>query len=121
MLGIGGYQKICVRHIKSRSRYAGGQRWRESGDGGRISVKAELLGELFKEYREPQDFEEIFKQFRKTVAEGALGAELNRHLRYNKCADEPRHRSNHRNGSNGKRISTDQGSLEIEVPRDLKL
>ena len=84
----------------------------------RISIKAELLDEVLKEYRGPQDFEAIFKQFKKAVVERALGAELTQHLGYDKGQDKPEHQTNHRNGSSDKRILTDQGSLEIEVPRD---
>lgn len=86
--------------------------------GAKISIKAELVDEVLKEYRGPQDFDEIFKQFKKAVVERALGAELTQHLGYDKGQDKPERQSNHRNGSSGKRIITDQGSLEIEVPRD---
>ena len=84
----------------------------------RISIKAELLDEVLKDYRGPQDFEVIFQRFKKAVVERALGAELTQHLGYDKGQDKPEHQTNHRNGSSGKRILTDQGSLEIEVPRD---
>ena len=84
----------------------------------RISIKAELLDEVLKEYRGPQDFEAIFKQFKKAVVERALGAELTQHLGYDKGQDKPEHQTNYRNGTSGKRILTEQGSLEIEVPRD---
>ena len=86
--------------------------------GARVSIKPELVDEVLKEYRGPEDFEAIFKQFKKAVVERALGAELTQHLGYDKGQDKPEHQSNHRNGVSGKRILTDQGSLEIEVPRD---
>ena len=84
----------------------------------RKSIKAELLDEVLKDYRGPQDFEEIFKRFKKAVLERALGAELTQHLGYGKGENKPESQSNHRNGSSAKRLLTDQGSLEIEVPRD---
>jgi len=84
----------------------------------RIVIKPELVDEVLKEYRGPEDFEGIFKQFKKAVVERALAAELTQHLGYDKGEDKPEHQTNHRNGSSGKRILTDQGSLEIEVPRD---
>jgi transposase-like protein len=84
----------------------------------RVSIRAELVDEMMKEYRGPQDFEAIFKQFKKAVVERALGAELSHHLGYDKGQDKPEHQSNHRNGTTAKRILTDQGSVEIEVPRD---
>ena len=46
----------------------------------RISIKAELLDEVLKDYRGPQDFEVIFQRFKKAVVERALGAELTQHL-----------------------------------------
>jgi hypothetical protein len=42
----------------------------------RVRIKPELLEEVLKEYRGPEDVEEIFKQFKKAVLERALGAEL---------------------------------------------
>ena len=84
---------------------------------GRISFKADLLDEVLKGYRGPEDFEEIFT-VQKAVVERALGAELAAHLGYEKGEDKPKDQSNQRNGWSGKRILTDQGSLEIEVPRD---
>jgi transposase-like protein len=85
---------------------------------GRVTIKPELLDEVLKEYRGPQDFEEIFKQFKTAVVERALGAELTAHLGYSKGEDKPEHQNNYRNGTTSKRVLTDQGELEIEVPRD---
>jgi len=90
----------------------------KAGGEERINIKAELLNEVLKQYRGPEDFDEIFKQFKKAVVERALGAELTQHLGYEKGKDKPEQQTNHRNGSSGKRILTEQGSLEIEVPRD---
>ena len=90
----------------------------KEGMQGRVKIKPELLDEALKEYRGPQDLEEIFKEFKKAVLERALGAELSQHLGYGKGEDKPEHQTNHRNGASGKRILTDQGRLEIEVPRD---
>jgi transposase-like protein len=83
----------------------------KAGADSRISIKAELLDEVLKEYRGPQDFEDIFKQFKKAVVERALGAELTQHLGYDKGEEKPEHQTNHRNGSSGKRILTDQGGV----------
>lgn len=85
---------------------------------GRVTIKPELLDELLKDYKGPQDFESIFKQFKKAIVERALGAELTAHLGYDKGEDKPEHQNNYRNGSTSKRVLTDQGDVEIEVPRD---
>ena len=53
----------------------------------RARIKPELLDELLKGYRGPEDIEEIFKQFKKAVVERALGAELTQHLGYGKGED----------------------------------
>lgn len=90
---------------------------RTEGEAG-MRIKPELLDEVLKGYRGPQDFEAIFKQFKKAILERALGAELTQHLGYSKGEQKPEHQSNHRNGSTAKRLLTDQGSLAIEVPRD---
>jgi transposase-like protein len=85
---------------------------------GSLTIKPELLDELLKGYRGPQDFESIFKQFKKAIVERALGAELTAHLGYPKGEDKPDDQNNYRNGSTPKRVLTDQGNVEIEVPRD---
>ena len=54
----------------------------------------------------------------KTVLETALEAELDEHLGYPKHAVEGRNTGNSRNGSRAKRVLTEVGEVEIEVPRD---
>ncbi len=56
--------------------------------------------------------------FKKALIERAMGAELSHHLGYSPGAAKPDDASNHRNGSSGKTVRTDDGPLRIEVPRD---
>ena len=56
--------------------------------------------------------------FKKALIERAMGAELSHHLGYSPGAVKPESTSNHRNGSTGKTVLTDDGPLRIEVPRD---
>ena len=56
--------------------------------------------------------------FKKALIERALGAELSHHLGYPPGAAKPEEAANHRNGSSGKTVLTDDGPLRIEVPRD---
>ena len=56
--------------------------------------------------------------FKKALIERALGAELTHHLGYPPGAAKPEDASNHRNGTSGKTVLTDDGPLRIEVPRD---
>ena len=56
--------------------------------------------------------------FKKALIERALNAELSHHLGYAPGADKPDLVENHRNGSSGKTLLTDDGKLRIDVPRD---
>lgn len=56
--------------------------------------------------------------FKKALIERALGAELSHHLGYPPGAAKPEDAGNHRNGSTGKTVLTEDGPLRIEVPRD---
>lgn len=56
--------------------------------------------------------------FKKALIERAMGAELSYHLGYPPGGVKPEAASNHRNGSTGKTVLTDEGPLRIEVPRD---
>jgi hypothetical protein len=55
---------------------------------------------------------------KKALIERALGGELSYHLGYSPGGDKPAEASNHRNGSTGKTVLTEDGPLRIEVPRD---
>jgi putative transposase len=56
--------------------------------------------------------------FKKALIERALGAELSHHLGYLPGAAKPEDAGNHRNGSTGKTVLTEDGPVRIEVPRD---
>jgi putative transposase len=56
--------------------------------------------------------------FKKALIERALGAELSHHLGYPPGATKPGDATNHRNGTSGKTVLTDDGPLRVEVPRD---
>jgi transposase-like protein len=62
----------------------------------------------------------VMKKFKKAFIERALGAEMSHHLGYAPGAAKPEELANHRNGSSGKTVLTDDGPLRIEVPRDRK-
>lgn len=64
------------------------------------------------------EVESATRQFKKKLIERALGAELTHHLGYAPGAVKPSDSTNHRNGTSGKTVLTDDGSVEIEVPRD---
>ncbi len=56
--------------------------------------------------------------FKKALIERALGGELSHHLGYPPGAAKPDETANQRNGKSGKTILTQDGPLQIDVPRD---
>jgi transposase-like protein len=61
---------------------------------------------------------DVFRQLKKAILERALGAELSVHLGYSKGDTKPTGQGNQRNGTSRKRILTDEGVIDLEVPRD---
>ena len=51
----------------------------------------------------PMELESIFQQFKKSVMERALGAEMSHHLGYTPGQAKPECTPNHRNGKSSKR------------------
>ena len=60
----------------------------------------------------------LLEDLTKRLLERALEGELTEHLGYEKHSAEGRNGGNSRNGRNRKRVKTDAGEVEIEVPRD---
>lgn len=56
--------------------------------------------------------------FKKALIERALGAELSHHLGYPPGATKPDETANQRNGKSSKTVLTQDGPLQIDVPRD---
>ena len=82
--------------------------------------KSKISDELLDELLAGQDAAEVFRSgalvddLKKAVAERALDAEMEAHL----GREEDRDAGNHRNGHNRKRVPTDVGAMDLEVPRD---
>ena len=74
----------------------------------------ELLDELLAGADPAQVFTDggVLDDLKKAFAERALDAEMDAHL------EGERSRGNHRNGHNRKRVLTDEGALDLEIPRD---
>ena len=64
------------------------------------------------------ELEAAVRRFKKAIIERALGGELTHHLGYPPGGRKPEEATNHRNGTSGKTVLTDDGSLAIAVPRD---
>ncbi len=66
----------------------------------------------------PEELDGAVRRFKKAIIERALGAELSHHLGYVPGGTKPEDTTNHRNGSSGKTVLTDDGPLALAVPRD---
>ena len=60
----------------------------------------------------------LFKQLKKQVLERLLASELTQHLGYRKGAVTGRNSGNSRNGHSAKTVLSDDGALELAIPRD---
>jgi transposase-like protein len=65
-----------------------------------------------------QDIDAAMRRFKKALIERALGAELTHHLGYPPGAPKPDAATNERNGSTAKTVLTDDGTVDLAVPRD---
>src|ERR1700724_443062 len=84
------------------------------------SITPELLDQLLANYEKPEDLtgdDGLFKQLKKALIERALGAELSEHLGYEKGDPAGRGSGNSRNGSSAKTVLSEDGEIEIAVPR----
>jgi putative transposase len=66
----------------------------------------------------PEELDAAVRRFKKAIIERALGGELTHHLGYPPGGTKPDATTNHRNGTSGKTVLTDDGPLAIDVPRD---
>src|SRR5688572_16380620 len=64
------------------------------------------------------DADAITRRFKQALLERMLGGELTPHLGYPPGATKPADTTNHRNGTREKTVLTDDGSLDLDVPRD---
>jgi len=82
-------------------------------------IPAELLNQVVPDRPlTPGDVDAVIRRFKKAILERALGAELTHHLGYAPGAVKPDETSNHRNGTSGKTVLTDDGPVALDVPRD---
>ena len=75
-----------------------------------------MAAELAKELKTSEDLNELSAFLKKMMIEAALGAELSEHLGYEK--HQVTKTANHRNGYSRKMLSTQDGKLELDIPRD---
>ena len=88
-------------------------------------IDSAIIDELMKGYQRPEDMTGpggILEELTKRVYERILGAEMTHYLGYEKGQAPPRDENqkpkNYRNGTSKKTLLSEDGKLEIEVPRD---
>jgi transposase-like protein len=88
-----------------------------------MAISKEILDELLKDYKGPDDItgpDGLLKQLTKAVIERAMQAEMTDQIGYEKNDQTKKTTTNRRNGASKKTLRTDQGPLDIEIPRDRK-
>jgi len=86
-----------------------------------MEIRSELVDELLREYRKPEDLtgpDGLLKKLTAALIERALSAELTEHLGYAKHDPAGRGSGNSRNGTSEKTVVSESGEMVIEVPRD---
>src|SRR5215475_11506635 len=90
-------------------------------ESGSPKIADELIDQLIAGYRKPEDLtgpNGLIKQLIGKLVTRAMNAELDHHLGYEVGQAPPEGQSNRRNGKTSKTLRTEQGPMEIEVPRD---
>jgi putative transposase len=84
-------------------------------------IRPELLDELLKDYKKPDDLlgqDGLLQQLTKALVERALDGELTHHLGYEKHDAAGDNSGNSRNGTTPKTMRGKRGQVQIDVPRD---
>jgi putative transposase len=81
-------------------------------------IPSEVMDSLVKGPMTAEGVAELVLGFKKALMERVLVGELTHHLGYGRGERKPEETVNHRNGSSGKTVLTESGSVRIEVPRD---
>jgi putative transposase len=85
-----------------------------------MSFKKEFLDELLKGKKTQDDLfgeKGLFKELQKALVQRVLEAEMSHHLGYEKH-EQSKSSGNYRNGTTPKKLLTERGEVEVEIPRD---
>lgn len=85
------------------------------------TLRPELLQELLAVAGGPQGLtgkDGLLKHLTAALVNKALEAEMSEHLRYEPREDPPADQANRRNGHRTKKVRSDHGVMNVEVPRD---
>jgi transposase-like protein len=79
-----------------------------------------LIKELIKEYdlKDTTDISTMLKELTSSTIEEILNAEMDETLGYERYDQENKHTENSRNGHSSKTLRSEQGEMEIQIPRD---
>jgi putative transposase len=95
------------------------RRRKDPEDPARRPVPPEVLDHFVSDaVLSPQEIDAAMRRFKKALIERALGAELTHHLGYAPGTTKPDEATNHRNGTTAKTVLTDDGTVDLAVPRD---
>lgn len=81
----------------------------------KIEIEA-LAREAAKNIKDEKDLNAFSQMLKKITVETALNAELDEHLGYEK--HQPSDSDNYRNGTSSKTLITEDGEIEVDLPRD---
>ncbi len=89
-----------------------------------MKLTPEMIKQLEKDLSKAKSYEDLMgkngaiKKLIKSTLENMLDEELSEHLGYDKHSPEGRNSGNNRNGKTHKSIKTDEGMIDLEIPRD---
>lgn len=83
-----------------------------------MEISEDLVAELTKDCKTQDDFNNLFRELKKRGLEAALRGELTDHLGYEKHERSSKRKENTRNGYSTKHVTTSNGVVDIDVPRD---
>jgi len=83
-----------------------------------LNIPPALLDHVVKGPMTQEEVEAVCRSLKKAVIERAMGGEMTHHVGYSPGEAKPAEQANHRNGTTGKTVITDDGPVHIEVPRD---
>jgi putative transposase len=85
------------------------------------NIKNKIYDSLIEEYNnsdKPKDPNDLLKMMSKGILERMMSAELTDYLGYEKHSIQSTESPNYRNGYTPKTIKTNQGDLNLKIPRD---
>lgn len=86
-----------------------------------VKFPKEVLDQLLADGHSPGDIlgpDGLVKQLTAALVNRVMEAEVTEHLGYERGEAPPEGQSNRRNGSSSKTLRTNQGAMEVQVPRD---